>query len=191
MIKEILLETIKVAWLFVPALLANTGAIISTKLLPKSDFPVDFYRTFRGRRIFGAHKTWRGLICGILMSMIVFSAQKVIFKETPFFKDLSLIDYEKTSLLFGFLSGFGSLLGDIVKSFFKRQYDIAPGKPWLPFDQIDWLIGSVLFIYPFLNLSWEIIFGVLSFGFFYCVITLYFYKNKIQLLGNFLGKAVC
>jgi len=40
---------------------------------------------------------------------------------------------------------FGALLGDIVESFFKRRKGIERGKDWIPFDQLDFIIG-VLFL---------------------------------------------
>ena len=40
--------------------------------------------------------------------------------------------------------GLGVLFGDLVKSFFKRRFNIKPGAPWFPFDQLDALIGGLL-----------------------------------------------
>jgi len=49
-------------------------------------------------------------------------------------------------LSLGFLIGFGVLFGDLVKSFFKRRLDIKPGERWFPFDQVDGLIGGLIFV---------------------------------------------
>ncbi|HPU94727.1 MAG TPA: CDP-archaeol synthase, partial [Candidatus Gracilibacteria bacterium] len=35
--------------------------------------------------------------------------------------------------------------GDSVKSFVKRRVGIAPGKPFHVFDQVDYVIGSLVF----------------------------------------------
>jgi hypothetical protein len=32
---------------------------------------------------------------------------------------------------------------DSVKSFVKRRVGIAPGAPWIPFDQLDFVIGAL------------------------------------------------
>lgn len=40
--------------------------------------------------------------------------------------------------------GAGALIGDAVESFFKRQAGIAAGKSWVPFDQVDYIIGGCL-----------------------------------------------
>jgi hypothetical protein len=62
-------------------------------------------------------------------------------------------EFLEVTLFFGFWIGFCALLGDLAKSFFKRQREIPPGKSWVPFDQIDWGIGAVLGCLPLLPLS--------------------------------------
>ena len=66
-------------------------------------------------------------------------------QNISFFKDLSILDYSNW-LSIGFLLGIGAITGDSVKSFFKRRFNIKPGKPWIPFDQTDFIIGALLFI---------------------------------------------
>jgi CDP-2,3-bis-(O-geranylgeranyl)-sn-glycerol synthase len=34
--------------------------------------------------------------------------------------------------------------GDAIKSFFKRRIGIAPGRPWVPADQLDFVIGALI-----------------------------------------------
>lgn len=47
-------------------------------------------------------------------------------------------------LSLGLLLGLGAVSGDAVKSFFKRRLGIAPGRPWVPFDQLDFQVGALL-----------------------------------------------
>jgi len=42
------------------------------------------------------------------------------------------------------LFAIGALGGDAIESFFKRQRNIKSGGSWVPFDQLDYIIGSVL-----------------------------------------------
>ncbi|KAA0006124.1 MAG: CDP-archaeol synthase, partial [Thermoplasmata archaeon] len=42
---------------------------------------------------------------------------------------------------------FGALLGDIVESFFKRRVGKERGEDWIPFDQVDFLIGALILCY--------------------------------------------
>jgi CDP-2,3-bis-(O-geranylgeranyl)-sn-glycerol synthase len=48
--------------------------------------------------------------------------------------------------------GFGALAGDSIKSFFKRRLGFAPGKAWVPFDQLDFIVGGLtltsLYVFP-------------------------------------------
>jgi len=67
-------------------------------------------------------------------------------------------------LLLGFLLGFGALFGDVVESFFKRQFNVKPGKPFIPFDQIDFLVGAWLFLLFVYVPSWQVIVILLVMG---------------------------
>lgn len=46
--------------------------------------------------------------------------------------------------LFGAFVGFMSLVGDAVKSYFKRRTGRDRGKPWFPFDQLDFVVFGLL-----------------------------------------------
>jgi CDP-2,3-bis-(O-geranylgeranyl)-sn-glycerol synthase len=63
--------------------------------------------------------------------------------------DFSSINF----IVYGFLSGMGALLGDAIKSFFKRRVNIKPGSTWFPFDQIDYIVGGILFLMPLIMLT--------------------------------------
>ena len=53
-------------WFFLPAGLANGAPVIANKvpLINKWITPLDFGKTWGGKRIFGSNKTWRGLVVG-------------------------------------------------------------------------------------------------------------------------------
>lgn len=46
------------------------------------------------------------------------------------------------------------MAGDSLKSFVKRRVGIAPGKPWIPFDQVDFAIGALVLTSGPAALSW-------------------------------------
>lgn len=108
--------------------------------LKRWNAPLDFGKTYKGKRIFGANKTWRGLISGTVMGGITGLLVQRFFVMGE--ADLDMI------FLAGCLMGFGALVGDAVESFFKRQRGFAPGASWFPFDQIDYIIGGLVFVYP-------------------------------------------
>ena len=58
---------------------------------------------------------------------------------------------------FGAWLGLCALLGDLLKSFFKRRLTIAPGRPWIPFDEIDWVAGALFGISFLFVPGWQLI----------------------------------
>ena len=135
-------------WFFLPAGAANAAPIIAAQLpwLAKWTAPMDFHKTFRDRRLFGSHKTWRGLIAGIVTAIIVVSLQQALYRHFNFdFIPEDAARYMSMSPVWlGFLFGFGALMGDALESLAKRQFDVPPGGSWFPFDQIDYIIGGCL-----------------------------------------------
>ncbi|MEW6270984.1 MAG: CDP-archaeol synthase, partial [Thermodesulfobacteriota bacterium] len=142
-----LLEIAQALWFFVPAFLANMAPVLVQERLRPLERPLDFGATFRGRRVLGDHKTWRGLVAGVATAVAVFWLQRLLYRA-GFAHGLARIDYGAASLLTGLALGTGALVGDAVKSFFKRQLDIAPGRSWLGFDQLDFLVGAWLATLP-------------------------------------------
>lgn len=139
---NILLETF---WLLLPAGIANTAPVFAAKYnwLPGLNQPLS-------ERLFGSHKTWRGLVFGVIFGLIA----GIILGH---------------GAIFGAALGFGSLAGDAIKSFFKRRLNIAPGQPWPVFDQIDSVVGALIvsvFFFPVTILHAAtaiVLFGTLSF----------------------------
>ncbi len=144
MIESYFFLIFKVLWLFLPAGLANMSPIFAKKIFPAWSTPIDFGRFWHSKEIFGSHKTYRGLVSGVVTGMLVFTFQKHLYALFPEIRTWSAFDYRAVSPFFGAWIGFGALTGDLLKSFFKRRLGISSGKPWIPFDQIDWIIGSFL-----------------------------------------------
>ena len=145
-IGNIAIYCIKTAYTILPSVGANVAPILM-KDIPFLKYPMDFNKSIGGERILGDHKTFRGLFFGILFAIILVTIQYFIrlFFNTnwllyePYFND-NYIRY----LLIGAGMGFGAILGDSVKSFFKRRLNIKPGKPFIPWDQIDCALGGLL-----------------------------------------------
>ncbi len=150
-------------YFMLPAYLANMAPVFAHKLgiLKFLARPVDGSRLWRGKPILGAHKTWRGFAVGIIVAIVVVWLQYFLY-SAPAFQKISLPDYSKLNLwLLGFLLGFGALFGDAVKSFFKRRVNLKPGAPWIPFDQIDFVLGALIFAAPVYFPSWPAIIFIL------------------------------
>lgn len=140
-------------YFMLPAYFANMAPDIFKKVNLLL-FPVDFNKTWKGKPIFGSHKTWGGLLYACLAGILTFLLQRYLFKF-DFFNQLSIIDYSSTSLFLGFLLGFGAIFGDLIESFLKRRASIEPGKPWIPFDQLDFVLGALLFSLIATILPWR------------------------------------
>lgn len=102
-------------------------------------------------RLLGRHKTVLGFALGVIVAVLVTGLQAAL--ALPF----GLTDYTGWPLL-GLGFGVGAMAGDALKSLLKRQLRIAPGRPWPPCDQIDFVLGSLLLVAGRTGLSgWEML----------------------------------
>ena len=130
---------------FLPAGIANLTPVLINKVpyVNRWRTALDFGQTWHGKAIFGANKTWRGLLSGTVaggLTAVLVSHLNVntVVTIAPFWA--------------GCLLGAGALLGDAVESLFKRARGLKPGDSWFPLDQIDYILGGLLLIYPFVRL---------------------------------------
>ena len=144
-------------WFFWPAGLANSAPVFANKIpiLKRLGMPIDGGKSFRGKRIFGDHKTVRGFVAGVIVAVLVAGLQMLLYANIEWIRTISgSVDYSSPIvLLMGASMGFGALAGDAIKSFFKRQMSVPSGKSWFPFDQIDYIIGGLLLSVPFVDLK--------------------------------------
>lgn len=147
----ILLYIAKCIYFAIPMGFANMAPVLTKNYFKFLAVPVDFNKTINSKPIFGSHKTFRGIIMAVIFSLAFFYLQKFLY-QFNFFHNLSLLDYNQYGVLMGFLMGLGAIMGDLIKSFFKRRVNIKPGKSWIPFDQIDFVVGGLIavsFVYGF------------------------------------------
>lgn len=135
-------------WFLLPAGVANVAPILAAHLpgLKQFDAPIDGGARWRGHRLLGSHKTWRGIISGILLATLVLALQQACYLAFDWARYISGgVNYGALPLLLlGPTFAIGALGGDALESFFKRQRGIKSGKSWLVFDQIDYVIGAIL-----------------------------------------------
>ena len=134
--ETLFIHLLKLFVFIAPIYAANTTPVIAakTKFMEFLNKPVDFNIKFMGKPLFGAHKTIRGFLIGTFCGTFLAVYINYFTGFWPM----------QTALLYGFLVSFGSLVGDSIKSFFKRRVGIKPGKDWIPFDQLDYSIGALL-----------------------------------------------
>ena len=127
-------------WVFVPALLPNSAAVVFG-----GGTPVDFGRSWRGKRILGDGKTWRGFFggafSGIVLGLIMIGAARLA--GSP-----DLWGYGTVADGIGIVVclAVGSLLGDMLGSFLKRRLGIERGMKAPILDQYDFVIGAFLVV---------------------------------------------
>ncbi len=156
---EIILRAL---WLFLPAYVANMSPVFSAKLAPAWKKPIDGGRIHKdGKRVLGDGKTWRGLVGGGLAGGG--TAVAMSYGAGGFLKGLDFggngycggptdgslaCDAEAAAwwaiFLFGFIVGFLALVGDAIESFFKRRLGKERGAPWIPFDQLDFVVFGLI-----------------------------------------------
>ncbi len=167
-------------WLLLPFGVANMSPVVFKNQLKVLARPVDNNKFFFGQRIFGDHKTWRGIILGTISGGLTFILQQALY-TIPSFQYISLFEYPAIPSLFGFVLGFGALFGDLVRAFFKRRLKIKPGEAWLPLDQIDYTIGGLLFASIYITITWQIALTVILSGFILHIVVSYIgYFLKIK-----------
>ena len=126
--------------------------------------PIDSGRKFSdGNRVFGEGKTWRGLFAGILAGIVIGLLQ--IWAAGTC--DLAILP--RQTLLSVTLLAVGALLGDLIKSFFKRRFGKERGSKWPVADQYDLVAGAFLLLLVF-NPAW--IFSEITLPAFICILIL-------------------
>lgn len=123
--------------LIFPAYCANAAPVIGG-----GGLPMDFGKNFvDGRRVFGKNKTFRGFFFGLAIGIFVGVVEVFLFGYP---------------LLFAVFSPLGALFGDLVGSFLKRRLKIAPGGLLPVVDQIDFVVGAIVFSVPLSIISLEL-----------------------------------
>ncbi len=141
-IKNISLYCLQTIYTMLPAIGANVAPILMKKV-PFLNYPMDFNKSIGGKRILGDHKTFRGLFFGVVFAFVIVNIQYMAANLSNTWWVLYEPNYI-TAILIGISMGVGTILGDAVKSFFKRRLDIKPGQPFIPWDQIDCALGGLI-----------------------------------------------
>ncbi|NJD31072.1 MAG: CDP-archaeol synthase [Gammaproteobacteria bacterium] len=149
---------LQLLWLAVPVIVSGLVhlAVLKLDLLPGlRALPIDGGATFRGKRVFGANKTWRGAV--ITISTMSLTAWALAELHACCLHLPTLVPFAETNpLAWGILLGAGYIAGELPNSIVKRQIGIGPGRSgsglvgrvfWVV-DQLDSLAGMLLFTWP-------------------------------------------
>ena len=168
-----MIEMLRVSYMLLPLLtgLAFHGFCMKFKWLAFLARPIDGGRMFRGRRLFGANKTYRGVIAVGLGAAAGFGIQTILHQTTSA-RHLALIDYSCLNWFpLGFAAGVAAMLSELPNSFIKRQLGIAPGTAgsgvtgvlFYLLDQVDlllgvWLVLAFIVEITLMRVLWSIVF---------------------------------
>jgi CDP-2,3-bis-(O-geranylgeranyl)-sn-glycerol synthase len=130
---------VQLAYLMLPAYLANMAPPF-TRYWPGWNRPIS-------RKWLGDHKTVVGFGAGLTVAMAA------TFVQSKLNWHAGLLPYAEWPLL-GLAFGVGAMGGDSLKSFVKRLKGIPPGRPWIPMDQLDFVVGSLLLVMPIARVEW-------------------------------------
>lgn len=117
-----------------PLYVANSSA-----MLFGGKTPIDGNKNWGdGRPIFGKGKTWKGTGMGIIIGTFTGLILNYFF---PALTTIVSSEY----VAYAFLLSIGGLVGDIAGSFIKRRMNIARGESAQILDQLDFVVGGVVF----------------------------------------------
>jgi len=128
-------------WFILPAYAANAFPVIFG-----GGLPLDMGRKFfDGKPVFGSHKTFRGFFAGLIAGVLVSAAQSLVLQFEVASDFARLPPFQYNNVFVGFLISCGALIGDLLHSFVKRRIGLVEGAPLLLADQLDFVVGAVLF----------------------------------------------
>jgi CDP-2,3-bis-(O-geranylgeranyl)-sn-glycerol synthase len=142
-IESVIIPLLSGVWIMLPAYVPNPVAAAAG-----GGAPIDRGINFRdGKRVFGDGKTWRGFLVGVTAGISVGILQIL----TQAYAGWAFLPPQ--TVLSVCLLASGALLGDLVKSFFKRRLGKRRGESWLIADQYDLVAGAFLLVILF-NFPW-------------------------------------
>ena len=115
-----------------PLYIANAAPILF-----HGKIPVDLGKKYRGERILGKGKPILGALCGVLGGTFIGIIFGLVFPQIY----VLIPQY----LLLVVLLSVGAIIGDMAKSFVKRRKGIKSGERWFLVDQLDFIVGGVIF----------------------------------------------
>jgi CDP-2,3-bis-(O-geranylgeranyl)-sn-glycerol synthase len=143
---------LKLIYFMLPAYFANMAPVFSKYIFSKQALsPIDFGIEVKGEPLLGKHKTIGGFLFGIIVALGIGYFQFLLY---PRLKEICFVNYHNLWAELSFLMGLGAMTGDLVKSFFKRRLNLKAGKPWIPFDELDFVAGALIFVSPVYFIGW-------------------------------------
>ncbi|MFD1570007.1 CDP-2,3-bis-(O-geranylgeranyl)-sn-glycerol synthase [Halorubrum laminariae] len=127
-------------WAMVPAYVPNNAAVLAG-----GGRPIDGGREWRGARLLGDGKTWRGTAVGTLVGVVLALALNRL--NGPASAVLGVDLPPLFGLPAAFALAFGAMCGDIGASFLKRRSGRERGAAFPGVDQLDFVVGALALVF--------------------------------------------
>jgi CDP-2,3-bis-(O-geranylgeranyl)-sn-glycerol synthase len=124
-------------WAILPAYVPNNAAV-----LVGSGPPLDGGRTWRGRRLLGDGKTWRGTGGGVAAGVAVALVLDAVRPSAAAALSVTLPDFPLAAAV---ALAAGAMAGDLAASLLKRRLGRKRGAPLPLVDQLDFVAGALAF----------------------------------------------
>lgn len=192
-------ELVAVLLIILPVVLAGVSNMVymSLPIHERLRVPMDGGRRWRGARLFGDNKTWKGFL-GMIVFMALWLGLFETLAETidglgqiaPF--PFEAWHFPLNGWLFGAWWGLGYVLFELPNSFLKRRMGIAPGENasgvrgilFTTLDQADSVVGCTIFLLAFYNPGWRIALEIVVVG-----TAVHYVTNVALYLANLKGQA--
>ena len=171
-------------WLMLPALVPNSAAV-----LWGGGTPIDFGKSWKGKRILGDGKTWRGFfggaLTGVFIGLVLIGIAELLGAQESW--SFGAWPWSLCTLL---SLGFGSMIGDSAGSFLKRRLDIGRGAKAPILDQYNFVIGAIALVLMF-RADWffnHFVEGNGIFGLLLFLIVVPLLHRGVNIIGYKMGK---
>ena len=122
-------------WAMLPAYVPNNAAVVAG-----GGRPIDGGREWRGARLLGDGKTWRGTAVGTLAGVLLALALNAFVGSASAALG---VDFPTFALPAAVALAFGAMCGDIGASFLKRRSGRERGAAFPGLDQLDFVVVAL------------------------------------------------
>jgi CDP-2,3-bis-(O-geranylgeranyl)-sn-glycerol synthase len=155
---DLWLELVSTFWILIPAYAANGFPPFA-----RGKRPIDFgKRLADGHRIFGNGKTIEGFVLGMAAGIFYAGVLSWLAPTLNAYAAIWGVTLPRMSLFIGFMIALGALIGDLAGSFIKRRLGLARGTSVLFLDQLNFVVGALLFAYAFTQITlWMVVIALI------------------------------
>ncbi|MDD5417087.1 MAG: CDP-2,3-bis-(O-geranylgeranyl)-sn-glycerol synthase [Candidatus Aenigmarchaeota archaeon] len=157
-------EFIRALWILFPAFAANCFPTF-IRVYGIKGHPIDFGKSYKGNRLFGEGKTIEGFSLGLVAGFLVALAELGLYPYLNAYANQFDVSLSSLTILICFLIPLGALTGDLIKSFFKRRLGIQRGGKLMGFDQLDFVVGTIIFTSLFIDYTLLMVIWMFLFSF--------------------------